>query len=74
MIRSLDDMSQAFGRIVRDTSTYYVIGYQPDNAAMDGKVRKIDVRANVPGVRVRARKSYTATELPAQHALWAPGK
>ena len=31
MVRNIDDMSRAFGLIVRDTSTYYVIGYQPDN-------------------------------------------
>jgi VWFA-related protein len=74
MVRSLDDMSQAFGRIVRDTSTYYVIGYQPENATMDGKVRKIEVRSNVPGARVRARKGYTAVELPPQQAIWTPGK
>jgi VWFA-related protein len=74
MIRYLDDMSQAFGRIVRDTSTYYVIGYQPENATMDGKIRKIDVRANVPGAKVRARKSYAAVALPPQEAIWGFGK
>ena len=74
MIRYLDDMSQAFGRIVRDTSTYYVIGYQPENTTMDGKIRKIDVRANVPGARVRARKSYAAVALPPQQAIWGFGK
>ena len=70
MVRFLDDMGQAFGRIVRDTSTYYVIGYQPDNPTLDGKVRKIEVRADVPGVKVRARKSYAAIALPPQEAIW----
>jgi VWFA-related protein len=70
MVRYLDDMGQAFGRIVRDTSTYYVIGYQPDNPTLDGKVRKIEVRADVPGVKVRARKSYAAIALPPQEAIW----
>jgi VWFA-related protein len=74
MVRYLDDMSQAFGRIVRDTSTYYVIGYQPDNATMDGKVRKIEVKSSVPGVKVRARKSYAAVPLPPQEAIWGFGK
>ena len=74
MVRNLDDMSQAFGRIVRDTSTYYVIGYAPDNATMDGKVRKIEVKSNVPGVKVRARKSYVAVALPPQEAIWGFGK
>jgi VWFA-related protein len=74
MVRYTDDISLAFGRIVRDTSTYYVIGYQPENMAMDGKVRKIDVKSTVPGVKVRARKSYTATPLPPQEAIWGFGK
>jgi VWFA-related protein len=70
MVRNIDDMKRAFGLIVRDTSTYYIIGYQPDNSTMDGKVRKIAVKANLPGVHVRARKSYAATKLPPQEAIW----
>lgn len=69
-VRGIDDIKRAFGLIVRDTSTYYVIGYQPDNAKMDGKVRKIQVKTSLPGARVRARKSYAATKLPPQEALW----
>ena len=74
MVRNIDDMSRAFGLIVRDTSTYYVIGYQPENATMDGKVRKIEVKADLPGVKVRARKSYAAVALPPQEAIWGFGK
>jgi len=70
MVRNIDDARRAFGLIVRDTSTYYIIGYQPENATMDGKVRKIEVKANLPGVKVRARKSYAATKLPPQEAIW----
>ena len=70
VVRNLDDMSRAFGLIVRDTSTYYVIGYQPENATMDGKVRKIDVKTSMPGVKIRARKSYAAVALPPQEAIW----
>jgi VWFA-related protein len=70
MIRNFDDMKRAFGLIVRDTSTYYVIGYQPDNPNLDGKVRKIEVTTAIPGVKVRARKSYAATKLPPQEAIW----
>ena len=74
MIRNQDDISLAFGRIIRDTSTYYVIGYQPENTTMDGKVRKIEVKADVPGVSVRARKSYAAVKLPPQEAIWGFGR
>jgi VWFA-related protein len=70
IVRNIDDMSRAFGLIVRDTSTYYVIGYQPVNTTMDGKVRKIEVRAKVPDLEVRARKGYVAVALPPQAAMW----
>jgi VWFA-related protein len=74
IVRNIDDISRAFGLIVRDTSTYYIIGYQPDNATMDGKVRKIELKSNMPGVKIRARKSYAATKLPPQEAIWGLGK
>ena len=74
MVRNIDDVTRAFGLIVRDTSTYYIIGYQPENATMDGKVRKIEIKTTMPGVRVRARKSYAATKLPPQEAIWGFGK
>ena len=74
MVRNIDDITRGFGLIVRDTSTYYIIGYQPENANMDGKVRKIEVKSSLPGVKVRARKSYAATKLPPQEAIWGFGK
>jgi VWFA-related protein len=74
MVRGVDDMSRAFGLIAHDTSTYYVIGYQPDNAKMDGKFRKIEVKTSRADVQVRARKGYVATDLPPQQSLWEPGK
>jgi VWFA-related protein len=74
MVRNTDDMSRAFGLIVRDTSTYYVIGYQPDNSTMDGKFRKIEVKSKVPNLKVRARKGYAAIALPPQEVIWGSGK
>lgn len=74
MVRNIDDISRAFGLIVRDTSTYYVIGYQPDNATLDGKVRKIEVKSRVADLKVRARKAYAATPLPPQEAIWGVAK
>jgi VWFA-related protein len=70
MVRNVDDISRAFGMIVRDTSTYYVIGYQPDNATMDGKFRKIEVKSKISGLKVRARKGYAALVLPPQEVMW----
>lgn len=55
-----NDFSQAFQRIVQDSSSYYVLGYYPTNDRRDGRFRKIDVRVSRPGLRVRARKGYVA--------------
>ncbi|MGH9411792.1 MAG: VWA domain-containing protein [Vicinamibacterales bacterium] len=74
MVRNIDDMSRAFGLIVRDTSTYYVIGYAPENATMDGKFRKIEVKTRVPNVKIRARTGYLAVDLPPQQSIWGPGQ
>jgi len=74
MVRNIDDVTRAFGMIVRDTSTYYIIGYQPDNATMDGKVRKIEIKSTLPNAKIRARKSYAAVALPPQEAIWGFGK
>jgi VWFA-related protein len=64
MVRGLDDFDRAFGMIVRDTSTYYVIGYEPDNKTMDGKYRKIELKSNSKGLTIRSRKGYLAISLP----------
>ena len=64
MVHGMDDFSRAFGLVVRDTSTYYVIGYRPANSVMDGKYRKIELKAKVPGLNIRARKGYLAVSLP----------
>jgi hypothetical protein len=74
IVRNIDDMSRAFGMIVRDTSTYYVIGYQPDNGRMDGKFRKIELKSKVRDLKVRARKGYAAVALPPQEVMWGSGK
>ncbi len=63
-IRHIDDVGRALNIIARDTSTYYVIGYQPANSTMDGTFRKIEVKAAVDGLHIRARKGYLATKLP----------
>jgi VWFA-related protein len=55
-----NDFETAFERIVRDNSTYYVLGYYPANDRRDGRFRKIEVRVKRPGVQVRSRKGYQA--------------
>ena len=53
-----NDFGQAFERIVRDNSTYYLLGFNPTNDKRDGRFRKVDVRISRPGLMIRARKGY----------------
>lgn len=56
-----NDFAGGFERIVRDNSSYYVLGYytQPDKG---GKFHKVDVRVRRPGLTVRARRGYVTSD------------
>jgi VWFA-related protein len=64
VVRHASDISHALGVIALDTGTYYVVGYRPTNSVMDGKFRKVTVKAKEPGLTIRARKGYVASPLP----------
>ncbi len=55
-----NNFEAAFDRIVRDSSSYYVLAYYPPSERRDGKFHKIDVQLKKPGTTVRARRGYTA--------------
>jgi Ca-activated chloride channel family protein len=52
------DLSPTFSRVAQELRSQYLLGFAP--AALDGKVHKLDVRVNRPGMTVRARKCYLA--------------
>jgi Ca-activated chloride channel homolog len=52
------DLAPTFSRVAQELRSQYLIGFAP--AALDGKVHKLDVKVNRPGMTVRARKSYLA--------------
>jgi VWFA-related protein len=68
-----NDLTMAMKQIVRDTSAYYLLGYNSTFTATDGKFHEIKVRVKRPGVQVRARKGYWAfTVEDAKRALSPP--
>ena len=54
------EMRDAFRQIVEELNIQYTIGYQPTNAARDGKYRTIEVKLARPAMTVRTRKGYNA--------------
>jgi VWFA-related protein len=57
-VLNTNSFADAFDRIVRENSSYYVLAYYPPNPQRDGKFHNIQVRVNRPGVTVRARRGY----------------
>ena len=55
-----NDLAGALNRVVRDNSSYYLLGYYPANQRRDDGFRRIEVRVNRPGLQVRARKGYVS--------------
>jgi VWFA-related protein len=55
-----NDFGDAFARLVRENSTYYVLGFYPANERRDGRFRKLEVRVTRPGAMVRSRRGYVA--------------
>ena len=55
-----NDFGEAFTRVQRDMSAYYLLGYSSTNPAKDGRFRRVQVRVKREGLRVEARAGYYA--------------
>jgi VWFA-related protein len=56
-----NDFGEAFVRVERDISSYYILGFASTNDVKDGRYRRITVRLrNKPGLKVDAREGYYA--------------
>jgi len=55
-----NDLTQAFSRVVTESSGFYLLGYTPLERPLDGRFHKIRVRVKQSGLEVRARSGYWA--------------
>ena len=55
-----NDFGEAFTRVQRDMSAYYLLGYSSTNASKDGRFRRVQVRVKRDGLRIEARPGYYA--------------
>jgi Ca-activated chloride channel homolog len=52
------DLAPTFTRVAQELRSQYLIAFAP--VTLDGKVHKLEVKVNKPGMTVRARRSYLA--------------
>jgi VWFA-related protein len=55
-----NDLLKGIRQSVEDGREYYILSYIPDNAAMDGKYRRIQVAVHGRNLHVRAKAGYWA--------------
>ncbi len=69
-----NDITAGMRQITRDSSAYYLLGYNSTQSPSDGKFHEIRVRVKRPGVQVRARKGYWAMTADDTARATAPKK
>jgi VWFA-related protein len=66
-----NDLNRAIRDSMEDGSTYYTLGYYPENKNWDGRFRRISVKVNRPGVKLHYRQGFYAVE-PREYAKQDP--
>lgn len=59
-LKETDALSSTFTRVAQELRSQYLLGFAPEN--LDGKVHKLEVKVNKPGMTARARRSYLAEQ------------
>ena len=59
-LRNADDLSGTFTRVAEELHRQYALGFEPTK--LDGKTHKVEVKVKKPGLKVRARKHYVASQ------------
>jgi VWFA-related protein len=72
-VKNTNALGEGIQRIADESRSYYLIGYNPSNNRRDGRFRKIEVKVDRKGVKVRARKGYYAPLEGSQLAERKPG-
>jgi VWFA-related protein len=57
-----NNIDKAIRESMDDGSTYYTLGYYPENKNWDGRFRKIAVKINRPGIKLHYRQGFFAIE------------
>jgi VWFA-related protein len=60
LLDNTNDLGAGVARMQQERTTYYLLGYQPTNVALDATFRKVSVKVKRSRVTVKARPGYTA--------------
>ena len=60
---NMEDFEEDIDRIINDLDHYYLLGFYPSNPE-GGGYRELEVRVNMPGATVRARRGYEPGSAP----------
>lgn len=60
LLENTNDLGAGVARMQQERTTYYLLAYQPTNAALDGKFRRVTVKVTRPKVTVKGRPGYVA--------------
>jgi VWFA-related protein len=66
-----NDLNRAIRDSMEDGSTYYTLGYYPENKNWDSRFRRISVKVDRPGVKLHYRQGFYAVE-PKEYAKQDP--
>jgi VWFA-related protein len=58
-IFNTNNFNEGLDRVDLELSNYYVLGFQSSNPKRDGKFRKLEVKTDEKGVKLKYRKGYT---------------
>ena len=66
LLQDTNDLGQVFEAVRKDSTSYYLLGYNSTNVKRDGKFRRIRVEVNIPGTHLKYRQGYYAPSSFAQ--------
>jgi VWFA-related protein len=67
-----NEFDTGVAQILRETGSFYLLGYRSSNQKADGRFRRIQVRVKKPGLTVNARRGYYGPEPPRAGGVTPP--
>ena len=62
VVMNTNDFEPGLAEVFDENSAYYLVGFESASAVADGKLHRVEVAVNRPGVTVRTRSGYYAPE------------